>query len=264
VSDSSDLRCPQGHATSPSSPHCPICGLELDKGPDDATELPTLGPLPIAQIAPSERGWHPQIKRRLAAWAFVVIIILVIVIVAVLHRHSLAPSVADSVSAGSGTTESVGSNDGSSGSDGTSTGSEAGVPLATTTLSSTGERALTIVQNLATALAAHNWDEARAIMPTISQDDGSLDQEYGGLNQSTVVVTVEQDNGPTTLLSGSYVAWETVSGNQQTSLYCTAWSVDPGSNQVVSATAQAAHSDYQSGWVNPSDLTGAIQALCGQ
>ena len=140
----------------------------------------------------------------------------------------------------------------------------AGTPLTTTDLTAEGTSAMGVVQSLATALADHDWDQARSIFSGLSQSDEQLQSEYGGLNESTVVVTGEIDGGNDTVdLTGAYVAWETVKGNQQTSIYCITWAVDPGDHEVINqSSAGSNNEDYQSGWVDPQSLESAVTGVC--
>jgi hypothetical protein len=124
---------------------------------------------------------------------------------------------------------------------------------------------MNVVQSLATALASHNWDQARSIYSGLSESDDQLQSEYGGLNQSTVVVTGDGANNPdgTVNLTGAYVAWETVNGNQQTSIYCISWDVDPGNRQVLSQSSDGPTlADYQSGWEDPQSMESAVLNQC--
>jgi hypothetical protein len=146
----------------------------------------------------------------------------------------------------------------------TGTGSQAGTPLSTTDLSSEGTSAMNVAQSLASALASHNWVQARSIFSGLTQSDDQLQSEYGGLDQSTVVVTSESHNGDGTVdLTGAYVAWETANGNQQTSVYCISWDVNPGSQQVVSQSADGPSlEDYQSGWADPQSMESVVTSQC--
>jgi hypothetical protein len=120
---------------------------------------------------------------------------------------------------------------------------------------------MNVVQSLATALANHQWDQARSIYPLL-ETDSQLAIDYGALQASTVVITSEND-GTTTGLTGAYVAWETVSGNQRTSIYCIAWNVNPNEQQVVGQTSiDSDLVDYQSGWADPSSVVAVVESQC--
>jgi len=124
---------------------------------------------------------------------------------------------------------------------------------------------MSVVQSLAAALASHNWTLARSIFSGLSQSDDQLQSDYGGLDQSTVVVTGDGPDNPdgTVNLTGAYVAWETVNGNQQTSIYCISWDVNPGSRQVLSQSSDGPSlEDYQSGWAVPQSLESAVLDRC--
>jgi hypothetical protein len=123
---------------------------------------------------------------------------------------------------------------------------------------------MTVVQSLATALAEHNWDQARSIFPSLPESDAQLQTDYGGLNKSTVVVKGTADNGDGTVsLTGAYVAWETVNGSQQTSIYCIGWDVNPGSGQVNSQSSIGSSvEDYQAGWADPQSLESVVTTKC--
>jgi hypothetical protein len=119
-----------------------------------------------------------------------------------------------------------------------------------------------IVQSLANALANHQWDLARSIYPTLGSD-AQLAVDYGALNSSTVVVTKESDAGAAVNLAGAYVAWESVNGNQQTSIYCIDWSVDTNSQQVQSETAIDSNLvAYANTWVDPTTVDSVVQGQC--
>jgi len=123
---------------------------------------------------------------------------------------------------------------------------------------------MAVAQSLATALANHNWDAARSFFSGLSQSDSALQSEYGGLNLSTVVVTGESDNGDGTVnLNGAYVAWETVNGNQQTSVYCIDWDINPTAQQVLTQSSDgSSQEDYEPGWVSPQSLERVVQGQC--
>ena len=84
------------------------------------------------------------------------------------------------------------------------------------------------------------------------------------MNSSTVVVTGEDDGAETVGLTGAYVAWETVNGNEQTSIYCIGWTVDPTTQQVGNQASIAANLvDYENGWADPSTLVPVVESQCG-
>jgi S1-C subfamily serine protease len=137
-----------------------------------------------------------------------------------------------------------------------------GVAIPTVALSSQGTTSMYIVQSLATALANHQWDQARTIYPLL-ESDSQLAIDYGALQASTVVVTGENDGSTTVGLTGAYVAWETVNGDQRTSIYCIGWTVDPNDQQVVNqASIDSDLVDYQSGWADPSSVVTVVESQC--
>jgi len=166
----------------------------------------------------------------------------------------------DSGNSGSEDTSTTTTNSGNTGTD----QSQAGTPVATTNLTSAGASAMTVAQSLATALANHDWDAARSLFSGLSQSDSTLQSEYGGLNQSTVVVTDESDNGDGSVnLNGAYVAWETVNGSQQTSVYCIDWDINPTAQQVLTQSSDGSSQEaYAPGWVSPQSLESVVQGRC--
>jgi S1-C subfamily serine protease len=139
---------------------------------------------------------------------------------------------------------------------------EPGTPIPTVPLSSQGTRAMGVVQLLASALAAHQWDQARSIYPLLGPDS-QLAADYGALNASTVVITNESGSASSVNLTGAYVAWEIVNGNRQTSVYCIDWQVDPALKQVENQSAIASNLvGYQSQWVDPSALVPVVETQC--
>jgi len=139
---------------------------------------------------------------------------------------------------------------------------EPGTPIPTVPLSSQGTNAMEVVQALASALAGHQWDQARTIYRLL-ESDSQLAVDYGALNASTVVITNESDSASSVELTGAYVAWETVNGTRQTSIYCIDWQVDPALQQVENQSAIASNQvGYQSKWVNPSALVPVVETQC--
>jgi S1-C subfamily serine protease len=137
-----------------------------------------------------------------------------------------------------------------------------GNAIASIPLTSEGTTAMQIVQSLANALANHQWELARSIYPALPPDS-QLAIGYGALSASTVVVTNESDAASNVNLTGAYVAWETVNGNQQTSIYCIDWAVDTNSQQVQNASSIDSNLvAYANGWVDPSTLVSVVQGQC--
>ena len=121
---------------------------------------------------------------------------------------------------------------------------------------------MAIVQNLASSLANHDWSQAQSIDPTMP-DEATLANDYTALSKSTVIVTSSSDDGTTETLRGGYVAWETVGGNQRTSIYCGQWIVDLGSNTVTSATSIGSNDvGYAQDWTDPATAMGTVKNLC--
>jgi hypothetical protein len=119
-----------------------------------------------------------------------------------------------------------------------------------------------IVQSLATALGNHQWDQARAIYPLL-ESDSQLAIDYGALNASTVVITGENDGSSTVGLTGAYVAWETVNGDQRTSIYCISWNVDPNAQQVDDqASIDSDLVNFEAGWADPSTVVTVVESQC--
>ncbi len=166
---------------------------------------------------------------------------------------------------GSGTSNTGSSDTGQSGSgDSSSTGASGpGIAIAAVPLSPQSSSAMTVVQSLATALADHDWDQARSVYSSLGDDD-SLQNGYGGLTESTVIVTNAIDNGnATSTLTGAYVAWESVNGSERTSIYCIQWLVNPGSQQVVNQTnIDSPLVDYEAGNVDPTALVSVVSNQC--
>jgi hypothetical protein len=125
--------------------------------------------------------------------------------------------------------------------------------------------AVNVVQAVANALAQHDWAKARGIYPTIQSDDSQLESGYGGLSASTVEVTGWSDPGTGAPVSvdGAYVAWETVHGNQQTSIYCISWSVSLDNTLLHETSIGTDSVPFSSGWIDPQSLTQAVQSHCG-
>jgi hypothetical protein len=125
---------------------------------------------------------------------------------------------------------------------------------------------MNVAQSLASALASHNWEQTRSIFPSISEkSDAQLQADYGGLNDSTVVVTHETPNSDGTVnLTGGYIAWETVHDSQQTSVYCIGWHIDPAAQTVLGQATIGAGSltDVDSGWAAPSSLVSDVSSQC--
>lgn len=116
-----------------------------------------------------------------------------------------------------------------------------------------------IVQQLATALAHGEWDDARRVQPTSTQSDAGYAAGYRGLEESTVVVTdVTADS---TRLTGAYVAWETADGLDRTSIYCMTWTVDPTGRTLSDARNSGAEERFD-GWIDPATLTDRVDELC--
>jgi len=137
-----------------------------------------------------------------------------------------------------------------------------GVPIPTVPLTSEGTSAMEIVQSLANALASHQWDQARSILPSLGPDS-QLANDYGGLDASTVVVTSESDSGSQVTLTGGYVAWETVSGQERTSIYCIRWGVDLGAQVVQSQSSIDSNLvAFDSQWNDPSTLVPTVTGQC--
>lgn len=122
--------------------------------------------------------------------------------------------------------------------------------------------AVPIIQQLATALAHHDWNGARAAMPSLNQTDAQLQAGYGALHESTVIVTSEFDDAYE--VDGAYLAWEQLSsGAKQTSVYCVHWEVDSTSQQVASQESTGtAHTAEWTGWVDPATVAAQVQSLC--
>ena len=120
-----------------------------------------------------------------------------------------------------------------------------------------------VIQQVATALANGDWPAARALRPDLSNDDATLESGYGGLEQSTVIATSVSGDG--TEVHGAYVAWETTASGDQTSIYCTDWTVDPDLGEVTNETSKGLNNSQArwSRWVAPSDAVSDIEALCG-
>lgn len=119
-----------------------------------------------------------------------------------------------------------------------------------------------VVQSLASDLANHDWDQARTIYD-FSESDDQLESDYGALNDSTVVITNESDDGSAVTLTGAYVAWETVNGSQRTSIYCVSWQVETDSEQVESlSNVDSPLIGYASAWVDPSTLENVVTGQC--
>jgi hypothetical protein len=142
------------------------------------------------------------------------------------------------------------------------TENEPGTAIPNIQLSSEGLAAMVVVQSLASALASHQWDQARAIYPSLGPDS-ELSADYGALNASTVVITGETDSGSTVGLSGAYVAWETVAGVQRTSIYCISWNVIPQATEVQSESSIDSNLvAYQDQWTDPTDLVSVVANQC--
>lgn len=119
-----------------------------------------------------------------------------------------------------------------------------------------------VVQRLATALAHHDWNAARATMPTLDQTDAQLESGYAALRESTVIVTSIFDDAYE--VSGAYLAWEQLSdGARQTSVYCSTWSVDGSNGTVASAQSTGISSQAMwSGWKSPGEVADQVGHLC--
>lgn len=146
-------------------------------------------------------------------------------------------------------------------------GSEPGTALALVSVADDQEQAIQVVQNLATALAQHDWGRARSIRPGLGSD-GTLSSGYGALRTSTVVITEasSQETSGIVTLAGAYVAQETLDTGQRTSLYCQQWTIDLSQDQVVGATNLVTTTNLvpTPGWTSPSDptLLGQVQQSC--
>ena len=148
-----------------------------------------------------------------------------------------------------------------------SAGPEPGTAVSLVSLANDQEQATQVVQNLASALAANNWNLARSTYPDLSSSsDASLQNNYSALRNSTVVITRATSQASTQVsLTGAYVAWETIGTTQRTSLYCITWIVDSSENKVLGATNDGGSvGPYNSGWVNPTDpsLLTEVQRSC--
>jgi hypothetical protein len=144
----------------------------------------------------------------------------------------------------------------------TPTDNEPGTAIPNIQLSSDGFAAMGVVQSLANALSSHQWDQARAIYPSLGSDS-ELAADYGALNASTVVITGETDSGAVVDLSGAFVAWETVAGVQRTSIYCISWNVNPQATEVQSESSIDSNLvAYQDQWTDPIDLVSVVASQC--
>lgn len=123
--------------------------------------------------------------------------------------------------------------------------------------------AVPIIQKLASALAAQDWATARAVRPGLaSSSDSQLASGYGGLDKSTVIALSVSADG--TQVQGAYLAWETVGGNQRTSIYCTNWTVNPAAGTVTNETSQDLNhqTGMWSSWEDPAAAAPQVQNVC--
>jgi len=138
----------------------------------------------------------------------------------------------------------------------------AGNAIAAVPLTAEGTSAMQVAQSLATALASQEWNLARSIYPELGSDS-ELATAYGGLDQSTVVVTGESDSGSTVNLTGAYVAWENVNGGQRTSIYCIGWQIDTSAQVVDNQSSIDTNLiGYANQWVDPSTTVATVLATC--
>jgi hypothetical protein len=142
------------------------------------------------------------------------------------------------------------------------------VPVATTlapeavTPTPQARRAVAIAQELGDALAAGQWDTARALNPGRGESDAFLQATYGPLVETTVVpaAVVETTAGRFDLRLG-LVAHEAQATGRQSVLMCAHWTVDVPAATVTRLSFTRLR--VEPGFVDPASRAAELQTACG-
>jgi hypothetical protein len=118
-----------------------------------------------------------------------------------------------------------------------------------------------LAQQLGDALAAGQWDAARALNPGRNESDAFLQQEYGPLVRTTIVpATVIDAGGGRFDLRIGLVAHEEQPTGQQSVLMCAHWKVDVPASTVARMSFNRLR--VEPGFVDPAARAAELRTTC--
>lgn len=137
-------------------------------------------------------------------------------------------------------------------------------PTTVTTLPPQVDSAVALAQRWATALANGDWPTARAIDPgKQSTTDSEMQDFYGGLASSTIVLVTGTPTSPTTTsLRIGYVAHEDIGTGPRTNIYCNTIDVDLANGTIAAGSQRKLTPVAHPGFVSPDQLEPEVLAGC--
>jgi hypothetical protein len=123
------------------------------------------------------------------------------------------------------------------------------------------QQAVALAQQLGDALAAGQWDAARALNPGRNESDAFLQQAYGPLVRTTVVPAAVVDTGRGRFdLRIGLVAHEEQPSGPQSVLMCAHWTVDVPASTVNRLSFNRLR--VEAGFVDPASRADELKATC--